>query len=165
MKKKVKIKSILLILSTIMLITCSFTNQTIAQAESITITEYGCTMCNSEDNNYTVGWLYTGSIANVSIYFYDLSLTTIEYIIAEGIANVGTYVWSMPVSHSLDGEYYVVVCDYINHNINDSTLMNVYPIYTYSPSVPGYPALLIGLIIGIISVITRVLITEKLKKS
>ncbi|MFW9828488.1 MAG: hypothetical protein ACFFEY_12930 [Candidatus Thorarchaeota archaeon] len=164
MKEKIKIKSILLILSTIMLITCSLTNQTIAQAESITITEYGCTMCNSEDNNYTVGWVYTGSIPTVSIYFYDISLTTMEYIVAEGITNLGKYNWNMPVFHSLDGEYYIVVCDHINHNINDSALMNVYPIYTYSPSVSGYPILLIGLIIGIISVVITILLTEKLRK-
>jgi hypothetical protein len=86
-----------------MLITFSFTSQTIAQAESITITEYGCTMCNLEDNNYTIGWVYTGSIPTVSIYFYYLSLTTMEYSIVEGIANLSTYNWNIPASHPFDG--------------------------------------------------------------
>ncbi|MFX1409282.1 MAG: hypothetical protein ACFFA6_02945 [Promethearchaeota archaeon] len=166
MKKKIKTKSILLTFAVILLYSFSTINDSVAQGESITITGHGCTMCNVEENNYFVDWIYTGNIPNVSIYFYDLSMTTIEYIIIENITNLGTYEWSMPIDHPLDGDYYLVVCDSNNHSIQDSVLRTVYPIQEFhkpSRDIQGYPILLIGAIIGIMSVIVAVSLTKKLR--
>ena len=163
MKKKIKTKSILLILATIFLYSASFMTESIAQ-ESITITSHGCTSCSFEQNNYHVDWTYTGVIPNVSIYLYDLSVTTIEYVVIENTPNLGTHEWNMPVSHSLDGNYSLVVCDSNNHLINDTVIRTVYPIQTFPINIPGYPILVIGLIIGITSVITAVPIIKKLRK-
>ncbi len=163
-KKKLKIKSILLVLAVIFFYSFSTINDSVAQGESITITSHGCTMCNVEENNYFVNWTYTGNIPNVSIYFYDLSLTTIEYIIIENTTNLGTYEWVMPVSHPLDGNYSLVVCDSSNHSIYDSVVRFVYPIQTVPTNIPGYPTLLIIAINGIMSVIVAVSLTKKLRK-
>lgn len=166
MKKKIKTKSILLTFAVILLYSFSTINDSVAQGESITITGHGCTMCNVEENNYFVNWIYTGNIPNVSIYFYNLSMTTIEYIIIENTTNLGTYEWSMPVDHPLDGDYYLVVCDSNNHSIQDSVLRTVYPIQEFhkpSQKIPGYPILLIGAAIGIMSVIIAVLLIKKLR--
>lgn len=164
-KKKIKINSILLILATLFLYSSSIMTESVAQ-ESITITSYGCTMCNVEENKYFVNWTYTGNIPNVSIYFYDLSITTIEYIIIENTTNLGAYEWSMPVSHALNGNYSLVVCDSSNHSIYDSVVRFVYPIQTFpTQGIPGYPILLIGAIIGIMSVMVALPLTKKLRKS
>jgi hypothetical protein len=163
-KKKLKIKSILMILTVIFFYFFSTINDSVAQAESITITSYGCTMCNVEENNYFVNWTYTGNIPDVSIYFYDLNMTTIEYIIVENTTNLGAYEWVMPVSHTLDGNHSLVVCDSSNHSIYDSVYQVVYPIQTFTPPIPGYPTLLIIAINGIMSVILAVSLTKKLRK-
>ncbi|MFX0039969.1 MAG: hypothetical protein ACFFAB_11585 [Candidatus Heimdallarchaeota archaeon] len=163
MKRKIKIKSILLILAVIFLYSVSIITESVAQ-ESITITSHGCTSCSFEENTYQVDWSYSGDIPNVSIYFYDEAVTTIEYIIVENTPNLGTYGWNMPVSHSLDGNYSLVVCDANNHLVNDTVIRAVYPIVTFPPIIPGYPILAIGLIIGITSMITSVPIIKKLRK-
>jgi len=163
LKKKVKINLVLLIATAIFLYSSSITPRTVAQ-ESITIMSHGCSGCNQETNNFWVNWSYTGSIPDVSIFIYNLSLTFIEYVVVNGTTNLGTYEWSFPVSHPLDGEYYLVVCDYSNHNVNDSVLKEVYPIQTFPQPIPGYPILLIGLIIGITSVIAVIALTKKLRK-
>ncbi|MFX0024546.1 MAG: hypothetical protein ACFE9S_19685, partial [Candidatus Hermodarchaeota archaeon] len=90
--------------------------ESVAQ-ESITITSHGCISCSLEQNTYHVDWSYSGVIPNVSIYFYDEFVTTLEYTIVENTPNLGTYEWNMPVSHSLDGNYSLVVCDSNNHLI------------------------------------------------
>jgi hypothetical protein len=160
---KLKKKSILLVLAVIFLYSFSTINDSVAQ-ETITITSHGCIMCNAEENQYFVNWSWTGNIPEVSIYFYNLSMTIIEYIIVENTANLGTYEWNMPVSHTLDGNYSLVVCDSSNHNINDSIVRFVYPIQTFQTDIPGYPILLTGAIIGIISVIVAISLTKKLRK-
>jgi hypothetical protein len=162
-KKKLKKKSILLVLTVIFLYSFSTINNSVAQ-ESINITSHGCIMCNVEENNYFVNWTWTGNIPEVSIYFYNLSMTIIEYIIVENTANLGTYEWGMPLSHTLDGNYSLVVCDSSNHKINDSVVRFVYPIQTFHTNIPGYPILLTGVTIGIISVIVAVSLTKKLRK-
>ncbi len=139
----------------------STTTCTVAQ-ESITITSHGCSACNVETNDFWVNWSYTGSIPQISIFIYNLTMTTIEYTVVDGTTNLGSYEWSFPVSHPLDGDYYLVVCDYSNHNINDSVLKEFYPIQTFP--IPGYPILLIELIIGITSVIVAIPLTKKLRK-
>jgi hypothetical protein len=163
MNKKTKTKSILLILAVIFLYSTSILRDSVAQ-ESITITSHGCTSCSFEDNTYHVGWIYTGDIPNVSIYLYDEAVTTIEYIVVENTSNLGLYEWYMPVSHSLDGNYSLVVCDSSNHLINDTVIRAVYPIVTIPPIIPGYPILVSGLIIGITCVIVAVPIIKKLRK-
>lgn len=163
MKKKIKTKLILLILTAIFLYSSSITTCTVAQ-ESITITSHGCSACNQETNSFWVNWSYTGSILQISIFIYDLTMTTIEYTVVDGTTNLGAYEWSFPVSHPLDGEYYLVVCDYSNNNVNDSVLKEVYPIQSFTPPIPGYPILLIGLIIGITSVIAAIPLTKRLRK-
>lgn len=164
MKKKIKLKLLLLILTAIFLYSSSITPQTIAQDESITIGNRGCSSCNQEQNLFFVEWTYTGTITDVSIYYYNLSMTTIEYTITPMTANNGSYEWNMPASHQLDGEYYLVVCDYSDNLVNDSVLTEVYPIQSFTPAVPGYPIFFIGLIIGITCVITVIPLTNKLRK-
>jgi len=132
--------------------------------ESITITGYGCVGCSFVTNRYHVDWSYTGYIPYVSIYLYNLSMTTIEYIVTSMTLNLNNYNWSFPVSHTLDGEYYLVVSDFYNNNVNDTVLMNVYPIQTYPPFISGYPIILIGLTIGITSVIMVITLIKKLRK-
>jgi hypothetical protein len=163
MKKKIKTKSILLMLAAIFLYSASIMTESVAQ-ESITITSHGCFSCSFEENNYSVNWIYTGNIPNVSIYIYNLPVTIIEYIVIENTPNLGSYDWNMPVSHSLDGNYSLVVCDSSNHLINDTVIRYVYPIQTFPPNISGYPILLTGLIIGISSVIITVPIIMKLRK-
>lgn len=163
MKKKIKAKLTLLIIIAIFLYSSSITTKSVAQ-ESITIMMHGCTLCNQEENTYQVDWIYTGSIPNVSIYFYDEAVTTLEYIIVENTPNLGTYEWNMPVSHTLDGNYSLVVCDSNNHKVNDTVIRTVYPIYSFSANISGYPILVIGLIIGIASMITATTLTKKLRK-
>lgn len=163
MKKKVKINLVLLILAAIFLYSSSITPRTVAQ-ESITITSHGCVSCSFDTNTYHVDWTYTGVIPNVSIYLYDEAVTTIEYIVIENNPNLGTYEWNMPVSHTLDGNYSLVVCDSTNHNVNDTVIRTVYPIVTYPTTIPGFPILLTGLIIGMTSVIVAIISTKKLRK-
>jgi hypothetical protein len=165
MKKKIKTKSILLIIATLYIYSCSILTDSAAQ-ETISITSHGCTMCNTEQNEYFVNWSWTGSIPEVSIYFYDVSITTLEYIIIENATNIGGYEWIMPGSHTLDGNYSLVVCDSSNHHVNDSVYREVYPIQTYTPpNIPGYPLLVTGLIIGITSAIVALILTKKLKQN
>lgn len=163
MKKKIKTKSILLILAVLFFYSSSIMTESVAQ-ESITITSHGCVSCSFEENNYSVNWNYTGDILNVSIYLYNLPETIIEYIVIENTPNLGSYDWNMPVSHSLDGDYSLVVCDANNHNVNDSVIRGVYPVQTFPPQIPGYPMLSIGLIIGITTGIVAITITKKLRK-
>ncbi|MFX1390303.1 MAG: hypothetical protein ACFE9Z_09595 [Promethearchaeota archaeon] len=163
MNKKIESKLVLLILVLMILYLSSTIPRTVAQ-ESITITGHGCTSCNTESNSYSVYWSYTGTIPQVSILIYDLTNTTLEYTVVDGTTNLGSYSWSFPVSHPLDGEYNLVVCDYSNHNVNDSVQREIYPIQTYSPQIPGYPMLSIGLIIGITSIIVTIHLTKKLRK-
>jgi hypothetical protein len=112
-----------------------------------------------------VDWIYTGDIPNVSIYLYNEPITIIEYIVIEDTPNLGTYDWNMPVSHSLDGNYSLVVCDANNHKVNDSVIRTVYPVQTFPPSpIHGYPIFSIGLIIGISIVIIVIPMTKRLKK-
>ncbi|MFW9820097.1 MAG: hypothetical protein ACFFE5_10860 [Candidatus Thorarchaeota archaeon] len=163
MKKKIKTKLTLLILAAIFLYSTSIITESVAQ-ESITITSHGCFSCSFEENNYSVNWIYTGSIPNVSIYLYNVPVTIIEYIVIENTPNLGTYYWNMPVSHSLDGNYSLVVCDSNNHLINDTVIRAIYPIQTFPPNIPGYTILVTGLIIGITSVIVVVPIIKNLRK-
>lgn len=164
MKKKTKTKLILLIIATIFLCSSSITTSTVAQEKSITITSYGCVSCSLDTNEYHVDWSYSGDIPNVAIYLYNLSMTVIEYIVTAMTTNLGSYEWNMPVSHQLDGEYNLAVCDYNNNSIRDVVKLNIYPIQTFGKPISGYPILLIGLIIGIISVIAAIPITKKLRK-
>ncbi|UCC19593.1 MAG: hypothetical protein JSV62_16080 [Promethearchaeota archaeon] len=163
MKKRVKIKLVLLTLAVIFLYSFSITPRTVAQ-ESITIWSHGCSACNQETNVYEVDWTYTGVIPYVSIYLYDEAVTTIEYVVVENTPNLNTYNWSMPVSHTLDGNYSLVVCDSSNHNVNDTVYQGIYPILTFPPPIPGFPIFLIGLITGITSVIAAISLTKKLRK-
>lgn len=147
----------------------SITTRTVAQAESITIMSYGCSFCNQEENTYSVGWVWSGNITFVSIHYYDLSMTDIEYTIVGMTPNNGSYEWYMPSSHSLDGNYSLVVSDYSNNNINDSVIQEVYPIWTPTPiptpSIPGYSIILIGLMIGLmIAIIAKPLIIKSRKR-
>lgn len=164
MKKKTKTKLILLIIATIFLCSSSITTSTVAQEKSITITSYGCVSCSLDTNEYHVDWSYSGDIPNVAIYLYNLSMTVIEYIVTAMTTNLGSYEWNMPVSHQLDGEYNLAVCDYNNNSIRDVVKLNIYPIQTFGQPISGYPILLIGLIIGITSVIAAISITKKLRK-
>ncbi|MFX1418833.1 MAG: hypothetical protein ACFE9N_07935 [Promethearchaeota archaeon] len=117
-----------------------------------------------EENTYHVDWTYTGVIPNVSIYLYDEAVTIIEYVVVENTTNLGTYEWNMPVSHSLDGNYSLVVCDSSNHNVNDTVIRAIYPIITFPQPIPGFPMFLIGLITGITCVIAVISLTKKLRK-
>jgi len=163
MKKKIKTRSILLILAVLFFYSSSIMTESVAQ-ESITIMSHGCFSCSFEENNYSVNWIYTGNIPNVSIYLYNVPVTIIEYIVIENTPNLGSYSWNMPVSHSLDGNYSLVVCDANNHNVNDSVIRAVYPVQTFLPQILGYPMLLIGLIIGITIGIVVITLTKKLRK-
>ncbi|MFX1496767.1 MAG: hypothetical protein ACFFBH_04505 [Promethearchaeota archaeon] len=164
MKKKVKIELILLIFTAIFLYTSSITPQAVAQ-ESITITARGCSVCNQENNYFWVNWSSTGTIPQVSIFIYNLTMTTLEYTVVDGTTNDGSFGWNFPASHTLDGEYYLLVCDTSNHNVNDSRIIDVYPIQTIPPIlIPGYSILTIGLIIGITSVIIIISVIKKLRK-
>ena len=132
-----------------------------AQGESITIMSRGCSACNQETNTFFVDWVWSGTIPFVSIYYFNLSMTVIEYTITNMTPNNGTYEWHLPTSHSLDGEYYLVVWDYNNNSTRDSVITEVYQIMdTTPPPIPGYPILLIGLMIGI----TTILLTIKSRK-
>ncbi|MFX1570082.1 MAG: hypothetical protein ACFFCV_17130 [Promethearchaeota archaeon] len=165
MRKKIKVKSILLITAVVFLYSCSILTESVANSESITIMSWGCTSCSMEQNSYSVDWTYTGNITSVSIYYYDVSMTTIKYTIIENTPNNGTYEWNMPESHTLDGNYSLVVCDASNHNINDSKIQVVYPIedITINIPIPGYPILVTGLIIGITGVIAAIILNKKLR--
>ncbi|MFX0004089.1 MAG: hypothetical protein ACFE9J_11440 [Candidatus Hermodarchaeota archaeon] len=163
MKRKIKTKSILLMVVVTFLYSALILTDSVAQ-ESITITSHGCTMCNDEENTYQVDWSYSGDIPNISIYFYDEFVTTLEYTIVENTPNLGIYEWNMPVSHSLDGNYSLVVCDSSNHLINDTVIRTVYPILRFPPNITGYPIIITGLIIGISSVMTSIPIIKKLRK-
>ncbi|NHJ22552.1 MAG: hypothetical protein EAX91_16515 [Candidatus Lokiarchaeota archaeon] len=164
MKKKVKLNLILLISTAILLSSSSITPQTMAQ-ESITIWASGCIVCNQENNYFFVNWTSTGTIPQISIFIYNLTLTTLEYTVVDGTTNDGTFGWNFPASHTLDGEYYLLVCDTSNHNVNDTRLIHVYPIQTYPPPpIPGFPVLIVGLIIGITSIIVAIPLTKKLRK-
>lgn len=164
MKKKVKIELILLIFMAIFLYSSSIAPQAVAQGESIDIISHGCSSCGQPQNNYFVDWSYTGYIPYVSIYLYDLTMTTIEYTITDITPNTGTYDWTMPVGHSLDGQYYLVVRDYSNGSIQDSVLQTIYSVESLYPNIPGYSILAIGLIIGITSVIITISVIKKLRK-
>ncbi|MFX0000809.1 MAG: hypothetical protein ACFE88_11890 [Candidatus Hermodarchaeota archaeon] len=164
MKKKIMTKINILILIALFLYFSSITPQTVAIGESITITSYGCSSCSMEENSYSVDWNYSGNISSVSIYLYDVTMTTIKYTVIENTPNLGTYEWSMPVSHTLDGNHSLVVCDYNNNSIKDSVFMNVYPIQTFTPPIPGYPMLLVTCIILITTVITIATLSKKLRK-
>lgn len=163
MKKKTKTKLILLIIATIFLYSSSITTSTVAQDKSITITSWGCVSCSLDYNEYHAGWSYSGDIPNVAIYLYNLSMTVIEYVVTAMTSNLGSYEWNMPVSHQLDGEYNLAVCDYNNNNIRDVVEMTIYPIQIFGQPISGYPILLIGLIIGITSVIAAIPITKILE--
>ena len=152
MKKKIKIKLILLIFIAIFLNSFSIATRTVAQAESITIGNRGCSSCNQEQNSYYVEWTWSGDIPFVSIHYYNISTTTIEYTITSMTANNGSYEWHLPSSHSLNGTYYLVVSDYSNNNINDSVTTEILPIWGITPDIPGYSTILIGLMIGIIAI-------------
>ena len=142
------------------------TPQTMAQ-ESITIWASGCTVCNQENNYFFVNWSSTGTIPQVSIFIYNLTMTTLEYTVVDGTINDGNFGWNFPASHTLDGDYYLLVCDTSNHNVNDTRSIHVYPIQTYyipPPPIPGYPVLIVGLIVGITSIIVAIPLTKKLRK-
>lgn len=126
----------------------SNTTRTVAQTESISIMGYGCSGCNQEHNNYTVEWVWSGDIPFVSIYYYNLPMTVIEYTITSMTTNNGSYDWHLPSSHSLNGNYYLVVSDYSNNNVNDSVIQEILPIWGMTPNIPGYSIILIGLMIG-----------------
>jgi hypothetical protein len=80
-------------------------------------------------------------------------MTYLEYTITSMTPNNGTYEWHLPASHQLDGDYYLVVCDYSNHNTNDTVIQEIHQIMdTSSNIIPGYSIILIGLIIGIITI-------------
>ena len=87
-------------------------------------------------------------------------MTVIEYIITGMTPNNGTYEWHLPISHSLDGDYYLVVWDYNNNSTRDSVIQEVYQITDTTSNIPGYPIILIGLMIGI----TTILLTIKSRK-
>lgn len=163
LKKKTASKLIFLISIAFLLSSSSIATQTVAQ-ESIDITSYGCVGCSFVTNRYHVDWDYTGTIPYVSINIYNLSMTTIEYIVTSMTVNLGSYNWTFPISHTLDGEYYLVVSDYYNSNVNDTVLFNVYPIQGYTPFISGYPIILIGLTIGITSMVMIITLIKKLKK-
>ncbi len=162
MRKKIQSKLVLLIVAAVLLYSSSVIPLTVAQ-ESIDITSHGCSACNQETNEFFVDWTYTGNISQVSIFIYDLTMATLEYTVVDGTTNLGTYSWSFPASHPLDGEYYIMVCDYSNHNVNDSVQREIYPIQTFRPQIPGYPILSIGLIIGITNLITAIILSKKLR--
>ena len=153
MKKNTNIKLILLISISIFLYSSSITPKTVAQADSITIMSHGCSACNQETNTFFVDWVWSGTIPSVSIYYYNLSMTYLEYTITSMTPNNGTYEWHLPTSHQLDGYYSLVVCDYSNHNVNDTVTQEVLPIMdTSSNLIPGYSIILIGFIIGIVTI-------------
>lgn len=134
---------------------------TMAQ-ESITITGSGCSACNQVTNKYFVDWDWTGDIPYVSIYYYNLSMTYLEYTITGMTINNGTYEWQLPISHQLDGQYNLVVCDYSNHEINDTVTRNVYPVTdNTSMNISGYSLILIGLMIGIIVIPLTIKLRER----
>ena len=87
---------------------------------------HGCSACNQVTNTFFVDWTSSGTIPFVSIYYYDLSLTSLEYTITSMTSNNGTYEWQMPPNHPLDGEYYLVVCDYSDHKVNDTVTQEVH---------------------------------------
>ena len=142
----------------------SITTLTVAQDESIDIRNYGCSSCNQEQNTYFVEWVWSGSISFVSIYYYNLSMTYIEYTVTSMTTNNGSYEWNMPSSHTLDGEYYLVVSDYSNSNTQDSRETTVYPIMNTTSNIPGYSIILIGLMIGLTIGIIAIPLTKKLRK-
>lgn len=164
MKKIIKIKLILLIFIAIFLHSFSITPRTVAQDESIDIRSFGCSGCSQEHNTYFAEWVWSGSIPSVSIYYYNLSMTVIEYTITSMTPNNGSYEWQMPSSHTLDGEYYLVVFDYSNNNIYDAVTTDVYPVLSTTSNIPGYSIILIGLMIGLTIGIIAIPLTIKSRK-
>ena len=91
-------------------------------------------------------------------------MTYIEYTVTSMTTNNGSYEWNMPSSHTLDGEYYLVVSDYSNSNTQDSRETTVYPIMNTTSNIPGYSIILIGLMIGLTIGIIAIPLTKKLRK-
>ncbi len=109
-------------------------------------------------NDYFINWTSTGTIANVMIELYASSILVLE--IAASTPNDGLFSWSIPNTLVNFTEYVIRVSDLL-----DPTLFDDSGLFTITGEdgggIPGYDVLILG---GLLGVVSLVIIKRKRKK-
>ena len=111
------------------------------------------------ENNYYINWTSTGTIASIKIELYASSILVLE--IAASTPNDGAFLWSIPNTLINYTEYVIKVSDLIDPIVfDDSNLFTITGV-TDEGGIPGYDVLILG---GLLGVVSLVIIKRKRKK-
>ena len=109
-------------------------------------------------SNYGITWTSTGTIANIKIDLYANSILILE--IAASTPNDGSFSWSIPNTLINYTEYVIRISD-----LTDPTLFDDSDVFTITGStgggIPGYDVLILG---GLLGVLSLAIIKRKRKK-